>query len=414
MTLFFISAALLVLFSVAWLMLGLFRSKGSDTDQEAVNITLARERRATLDAALADGAIDQTTFDYERQQLEYDLAADLQLENKTVTKKGGQVSAAVIVAVFVPITAGALYLHLGNPAAITQPANAPVQAAADAGQTAPSLVELLPQIEERLAERPDDIEGWRLLGRTYLSTGEFDKSKAAFEKALALDESDVPTMAQLAEAAGMTQQGDLSGEPRALVTRANELDPENEHALWLLSIARQQAGDHQAAVEGFDILKAKASENPEAIAMIDQMRARSMQALSGEQATPMTIPAPVPNEEQAEASISVTVDLSDEARAASSDDQVVFIYATATQGPPMPLAVSRLSVADLPVTVVLDNSMAMIPTMTLSTFDSVTVGARISTTGNAVAQQGDWFNEAPNIEPSTTDEISLVIDQQTP
>ena len=215
-------------------------------------------------------------------------------------------------------------------------------------------------------------------------------------------------MAQLAEAAGMTQQGDLSGEPRALVTRANE------HALWLLSIARQQAGDHQAAVEGFDILKAKASENPEAIAMIDQMRARSMQALSGEQATPMTIPAPVPNEEQAEASISVTVDLSDEARAASSDDQVVFIYATATQGPPMPLAVSRLSVADLPVTVVLDNSMAMIPTMTLSTFDSVTVGARISTTGNAVAQQGDWFNEAPNIEPSTTDEISLVIDQQTP
>jgi len=372
MTLFFISAALLVLFSVAWLMLGLFRSKGSDTDQEAVNITLARERRATLDAALA------------------------------------------IVAVFVPITAGALYLHLGNPAAITQPANAPVQAAADAGQTAPSLVELLPQIEERLAERPDDIEGWRLLGRTYLSTGEFDKSKAAFEKALALDESDVPTMAQLAEAAGMTQQGDLSGEPRALVTRANELDPENEHALWLLSIARQQAGDHQAAVEGFDILKAKASENPEAIAMIDQMRARSMQALSGEQATPMTIPAPVPNEEQAEASISVTVDLSDEARAASSDDQVVFIYATATQGPPMPLAVSRLSVADLPVTVVLDNSMAMIPTMTLSTFDSVTVGARISTTGNAVAQQGDWFNEAPNIEPSTTDEISLVIDQQTP
>jgi len=80
----------------------------------------------------------------------------------------------------------------------------------------------------------------------------------------------------------------------------------------------------------------------------------------------------------------------------------------------MPLAVSRMTVADLPVTVTLDNSMAMIPTMTLSSFDSVTVGARVSKTGNAIAQPGDWFTEVTDIEPATTDSVTLTVDQQTP
>lgn len=424
MTLFFICAALLVLLIVGWILLGLFRSQNTETDQEAVNISLARERRATLEAALADGAIDQATFEYERQQLEYDLAADLQLENKTVTRKGGHLPAAIIVAAFIPIAAGAMYLHLGNPAAITQAANQPMQSVASAEQGAPSLVDLLPQVEQRVAEQPDDIEGWRILGRTYLTIGEFAKAKNALEKALALDDTDVATMAQLAEAIGMTQQGNLAGEPLAILTKATSLDSENDHALWLLSIAKQQAGDHQAAMEGFNTLAGKSEGNPEALGMINEMRARSQQALAGQAPSGSDAATPSANEatgsngsseaEAQSAEIIVTVDLSEDARSASDDSQAVFIYATATQGPPMPLAVSRMTVADLPVTVTLDNSMAMIPTMTLSSFDSVTVGARVSKTGNAIAQPGDWFTEVTDIEPATTDSVSLTVNQQTP
>ena len=255
MTQFFILAALLVLLSLGWLLFGLFRSKGPSTDQEAVNITLARERLATLEAALADSSIDQPTFDYEREQLEYDLAADLQPEGHSSTRKGGHIFAAILVGIFVPIAAGALYLQLGNPAAITQARNAALDTAGTAGsggnegQNAPAVADLLPQMEERLNQSPDDIEGWRLLGRSYLSVGEFSKARNAFEKAVALDELDAPTLAQFAEAIAMTQQGDLSGEALQYITKANELDPENEHALWLLSIARQQAGDHESAMQ---------------------------------------------------------------------------------------------------------------------------------------------------------------------
>lgn len=419
MTLFFICAALLVLLSLAWLLAGLFRSKGSSTDQEAVNITLARERLSTLEAALADGSIDQPTFDYEREQLEYDLAADLQPQGHTPTRKGGQTVAAVLVSVFVPVAAGALYLQLGNPTAITQPRNAPVVASGTDGQNAPALADLLPQMEERLNQAPDDIEGWRLLGRSYLSVGNFGKARNAFEKALALDESNVPTLAQLAESIAMTQQGDLSGEPLQYIMKANELDPDNEHALWLLSIAHQQAGDHNSAMQGFDKLTGMAQGNAEALATIEEMRVRSIEALSGAestgQATGSTVDESSTNSQTDNTpSIAVTVNISDEALASSTDDQVVFIYATATQGPPMPLAVSRISVSDLPTTITLDNSMAMIPTMTLSAFDSVTIGARVSTTGNATAQTGDWFSEAGNIDPDNTSDVTLNIDQQTP
>lgn len=436
MTLFFICAALLVLLSLAWLLVGLFRSSGSSTDQEAVNITLARERLTTLDNALADASIDQATYDYEREQLEYDLAADLQPQGHSSTRKGGQVAAAVLVGVFVPLAAGALYLQLGNPGAITQAVtqeqNVPPARAGNEGQSAPAVADLLPQMEERLTNAPDDIEGWRLLGRSYLSVGEFGKARSAFEKALALDENDVPTLAQLAESIAMTQQGDLSGEPVQLIVKANGLDPDNEHALWLLSIARQQAGDHESALQGFDRLAAMAQGNAEALATIDDMRARSIDALSGSESTNRasqdadsastndastdTTSATTSTETQTASapSISVTVNVSDEALSSSSDNQVVFVYARATQGPPMPLAVSRISVADLPATITLDNSMAMIPTMTLSAFDSVTIGARISTTGNATAQTGDWFTEAFDINPASTREITLNIDQQTP
>jgi len=429
MIMFFISAALLVALCLAWLLYGLFRSGHSDTDQEAVNITLARERRQILDDALADGSIDQASHDYEREQLEFDLASDLRLESeRTATRKSGNIAAAVVVAIFVPVAAGALYLQLGNPTAITQVDAPPT----DTNAQAPALAELLPQLEQRLATSPDDVAGWRLLGRSYLSVNEFSKARSAFERALALDEDDVPTLAQLSESIAMQQEGDLAGEPMAYLERANALDPDHEHTLWLLSIARQQVGDHQAAMQGFDRLSSLSQGNPEALATIDQMRSRSLEALSGGNvATPAqgSSASSTANPAQADsppgdtadetatsgdASIKVSVSLSDAAQGAVTADSAVFIYARASEGPPMPLAASRVTVSDLPITVTLDDSMAMIPGMTLSSFPSVTVGARVSATGNALAQSGDWFAEADEIIIGDTDALSLTIESQTP
>ncbi|MGW8310900.1 MAG: c-type cytochrome biogenesis protein CcmI/CycH, partial [Thiogranum sp.] len=73
----------------------------------------------------------------------------------------------------------------------------------------------------------------------------------------------------------------------------------------------------------------------------------------------------------------------------AAPDDTVFIFAKAVQGPPMPLAVVRKRVSQLPVTVTLDDSLAMSPAMVLSKFAQVTVGARISKSGQAMPSSGD-------------------------
>ncbi len=433
MTIFFVFAALLVALCLLWLLQGLFREKNTNSsDLETVNVTLARERRATLDAALGDGSIDQATYDYEREQLEYDLAADLTLDdNRNTKQRGGHIAAAILVAVFVPVAAGALYLQIGNPGAITQdrqlaqtgeqqPASASTQNGG-ANPQAPALAQLLPQLEQRLEAEPDDLEGWRLLGRSYLSVREFEKARTAFANALALDESSTTTMAQLAESIAMTRNGDLSGEPMVLLERSQAIDPTHEHSLWLISIGRQQAGEHEAALQGFDQLTSISGDDPEALATIEQMRSQSLQALgqSGIRAAPEE-PSASSDQDQAApdnadvTAISVTVSLSESALANADPTQSVFIYATATTGPPMPLAVSRHTVSELPLTVTLDSTMAMIPTMTLDSFDNVTVGARVSKTGNPIAQSGDWFSEMGDVDIQNVENVELVIDQQEP
>jgi cytochrome c-type biogenesis protein CcmH len=82
------------------------------------------------------------------------------------------------------------------------------------------------------------------------------------------------------------------------------------------------------------------------------------------------------------------------------------------QGPPMPLAVKRLQLQDLPISVSLSDADAMMPAMTLSSFDQVIVGARVSVSGNPVAQAGDFYIEQDSVDSTNPPaQISLTIDQ---
>ena len=99
--------------------------------------------------------------------------------------------------------------------------------------------------------------------------------------------------------------------------------------------------------------------------------------------------------------------------AAKLQDQVqpgdsVFIFAKASAGPPMPLAVKRLSVADLPVEVTLADSDAMLPQLKLSGFPQVQLQARISRAGNASA--GEWVAPARTVATSSSELQQLTID----
>ncbi|MCK5903158.1 MAG: c-type cytochrome biogenesis protein CcmI [Cocleimonas sp.] len=107
-------------------------------------------------------------------------------------------------------------------------------------------------------------------------------------------------------------------------------------------------------------------------------------------------------------SIVITISLAETLKDKAVATDTVFIYAKALAGPPMPLAAKRLQVKDLPITITLDDSMAMMPSMKLSAFPQVKIGARISKSGNAMKAQGDLYTEKQPVKKGTKQ--VLVID----
>jgi len=112
--------------------------------------------------------------------------------------------------------------------------------------------------------------------------------------------------------------------------------------------------------------------------------------------------------------LAVTVSLDPALQDRAGADDTVFIYARAASGPPMPLAIVRKQVRDLPVTVKLDDSMAMAPGMVLSKFPELTVGARISKSGNAMAQSGDLQGLQTPVHAADTPALDIMIDSVVP
>lgn len=416
MTLFFVFACLLVAVALAAILPSALRSRkaqGDPDDQELnqldTNIKIARERRANLQSALSNGSIDQATFDTELSDLENALAIDLTAEQAHRESTRSGLIIAGLITLFLPIASGALYLHLGTPDGVNTDAMHRQALAAQEQQQQqpqsnkpPALTELLPNLEKKLDANPDDVDGWKLLGKSYLSLGEFDNAQRALVRAFNLDKSDPELLAQLAEATAMQRGGDLSGQASEYIDSALLINPEHQQSLWLKAIATQQAQNHEEAITRFEALRAGVAGNPEAQASIDEMLNQSKAALGIEVSAPDT---------DTQASLSVTVELAQSVKAEVNPTDSVFIFARASSGPPMPLAVSRHTVSELPITIVLNDTMAMIPAMTLSQFPSVTVGARVSKSGNAIAQVGDWFTEQTDVLVNDTEQLSLTIDQ---
>ena len=108
--------------------------------------------------------------------------------------------------------------------------------------------------------------------------------------------------------------------------------------------------------------------------------------------------------------VSLAPELADKA----SPSDTVFIFARAAKGPRMPLAIVRRSVSELPLSVTLDDSMAMTPAMRLSNFPEVVVGARVSRSGNAMPQSGDLQGEVKPVAPGQEAVVAVVIDNVRP
>jgi cytochrome c-type biogenesis protein CcmH len=400
---FWISAAALLALALVILLVPLLRAardQAADQRQQQ-NIQIAREKKQLLETQLAEAEIDQTAFDAAYLDLQTALA--LELERGEATGEGARGNwMALLVLLAIPCASIALYMVYGEYRVIENPQltqAAPPQAEARAPQM--SLEEMAAAIEDRLRENPDDAEAWFMLGRVQMGKQQVDSAVNAFRRSDALMPDEPGILFALADALALQNNGSMHGEPEALVLRGLQLAPRFPNGLWLAGLAAEQRQDFPAAHRYWSMLlpmivddAAATEEVRSLLASLEQRDPGLAKAAGGER------------------QLTLRIDISEELRARASAENVVFVYARASQGPPMPLAVRRLQLRDLPLTLSLDDADAMMPSMKLSSFDQVTVGARVSFSGNPVAQSGDFYTELDSVDSANPPEkINLTIDK---
>jgi cytochrome c-type biogenesis protein CcmH len=413
MTTFLLLAAALAAIVLMVAIWPLLRLQGPVLDNSAdkVNINIYRDQLRELDEDLSAGTIDQARHAEARAELERRLLEDTTGESdpvKAAAPRSGKLT-AVILAALIPLAATGLYLSVGSLEGL-----APEQArAAGAHDITPQQVEeLVAKLAARLKESPENGEGWVMLARSYAALERYPESASAYAEAAKRIPGDAQLLADYADVLAVSQGRRLAGDPEKLVQRALAIDPNNAKALALAGTAAFDRQQYAMAVKYWQKLAASLPADSEMAGAVQSSIAEAQSLAGG------TKPGVAPKEPAtknataaATAQVSGSVTISAALKARVAADDTVFIFARAANGPPVPLAVLRKRVADLPMKFVLDDSMAMAPGMNLSGFDTVIVGARISKSGKPARQPGDFEGLSKPVKVGSSG-LDIVIDQE--
>lgn len=403
--------------------------------RQRYNVQVARDRLAELQAEHANGDLSDEEFEQAKKDLEIALAQDLTVpsQDQEIDDNGraGALTLALLL-ILVPAIVAITYTETGTPAAlgISGPGKAPAEQKAVAGHDRmPPIGELVKKLEDHLKKDPNNVDGWFLLGRTYMKLERYDDAVRAFRRLNALQPDNSTAQISLADALSMQNKGQISDTALELLHQVEKREPRNVTALWLLGNAAAQRGQDRQALDywarAYPLLADEPAMQAELGNSIRQIEARS--GLSAKIKIPKPLPsimggAPAMAQDAGPAAqpgaangpgIEVEVALDPELMAKASPNDLVFIYAKAVSGPPMPLAVARKHVSDLPIKVKLTDAMAMLPQMRLSKFPRVKVGARVSKSGRPIPGPGDL--QSPEVETASQGgdkPIQLLIDHQ--
>lgn len=389
MTVFWLVAAALAAAALAWVLRPLLSRKAAGpVSRETANVSIYRDQLRELDGDLAAGTLAQADYERSRAELQARLLEDIGPAEAAATQPAGR-GAALALAAAIPLLAFGVYFLVGNPAALDRE----IQHAATVAQ----LETMAGRLAAKLRENPDDADGWKLLGRSYTALGRFGEAADAYAKAAARAPRDAQLLVDLADALAMARGARLEGEPEKLIQRALEIDPENIKGLALAGTAAFERKAYASAAAYWQRMLPLVPADSEDARVIQQnvSEARSLA------------------NEGVRSALRGTVSLSPGLKARAAAGDVVFVFARAAEGPPMPLAVARARVRDLPYSFRLDDSMAMTPAMKLSAFARVVVGARISKSGNATPQPGDLQGASAPVANDAS-EVRVVIDKVVP
>ena len=302
-----------------------------------------------LNEARTEGGVGEEQSAVLRAAIDELLSATVDLERRGARPA---LYTGIAVLVCVPLAATAMY-HWWGSVPTERFDDAHAHGAVGSGAAPPidhgdDMQAAITKLAAKLQQHPEDAEGWALLGRTYKAMQQYAQAREAFRHAVAAAPGDTALAAEYAAA----------GTP----------DPEPP--------------------------------------MTDGTAPQSC-PVPGAEGSSQCGDAP-----QSTARITVKVALNPKFKDQVGPKDTVFVFAKAAQGPAMPLAIMRLTAAQLPASVTLTDGMGMVPSLTLSQFPQIVLGARISKSGNAMAQPGDLQTLSAAMASTQTEPVQLTIDQR--
>ena len=428
---FILIAGLITVIALGLLLLPLRKTRAPISfERQEQNIHFAKERLQELETQRENDAISESDYEALKLELETTLAEDIDLldeakkEPASTEQQTSNKGLIVGLCVILPLLAAGIYTQLGTPEAVNSIATDELESAQPNAQ---QVQQMLTSIEQRLATNPNDPEGWTVLSRTYLALGRYEDAKISLTKLIEFGGPSANVYAQLADTTSLMSRGTIDQEALGYVEQALGLDPQQPQALWLAGLHAAQNGLQAQAGEFWGRLLPLLAQSPQ---QQQELKTIMEQTLSGETkdrtlaasqaaATAANKPATAPSPQTATASkpinlnvdvnLTVSVKVSPELSDKIDAGDTVFVFAKGQNGPPPPLAVKRLQIADLPAVVTLSDADAMVPQFKLSLFEDVQVSARISKSGNPTAQAGDLEALPIKVRNNETKQLELLI-----
>ncbi|MDX1597987.1 MAG: c-type cytochrome biogenesis protein CcmI [Marinobacter sp.] len=418
---FWIIAAALIILALAFIVWPLFShrvEKTQQTDLRNQNLMAYRSRMAELENEYQAGILDRDNYQQLRDELAGSMLDDVpdaaQQEGKPATRARGRKSSiaiAVVSMAVIPAAAVFLYQQWGAMDDLEQYLAMQEMIASDEDRVQ-QMNQLTAQLRERLEANPDNADGWAMLGRSYMRLERYKDAAWAFERLAEQVKDDNRAEATAwglsAQALFFNSQGALNAGVTRAIEKARALNPDEVNALGLLGISSFSQGNYEDAIGYWERIVEATPDHPQ-LGSIRQGISEAYQRLGQEVPASATAAVSGPG-------VTVRVELSEAFADDVPGDTALFVFArkAGSQGS-APLAVARLSAGDLPAEIRLDDRNAMSPDNRLSDASEVLLVARLSRSGNAMAQAGDWQGELNNPVAVSDDQgvaATLVIDHQ--
>ncbi|MFT4583331.1 MAG: cytochrome c-type biogenesis protein CcmH [Gammaproteobacteria bacterium] len=395
MELFWIISAVLLLFVLASLVTALLRpGRGSaelGTNKLLHESRLTELRRDIEDQVIAEEELATATEEIDRALLDETGAGP---RPSNAPNDAAKWLTVAVILVVVPAITFFTYFQLGEPDVAL--GNMPTQSEPDIAQQ--QIEDMLASLQQRLVDNPQDPEGWLLLGRSLLALGRYQEAATALAKTHELV-GDIPqVLLHYADALAMANGGRITDQGRKLVLKTLEIEPDNITALWLAGLAAREAGENDQALAYLGHARGLRAATGSSTVELDQA-IEEIQGAPVESIKPLSLAT----------SIDVSVTVAPELISKIEPNATLFVFARTpnTGGPP--LAVSRTTAASLPLSVTLDETMAMAPMFKLQAGQTVTVTARISKSGTPGATPGDLQGVSESLIVGDVKSIQVVI-----